>query len=283
MAEPAKLVSAISDAVPAIPGLVWAFRLHSDGSAEPLPIDQPIEFSHDGRLWLHFNLTDARRGRGSRHQRCRRSRASCCCRTTRSSSFTSSTIASTACSPTLVRDIDSADGRDRVPAFRHDRTSPGQRPPSGAVLGRCDAPRARGRLPRRQCRPSPGKDRRRGRRHPGPDGGQARPRDRRHRGTDPRRRRQAWRCAAISAGCAGPASGCIASSPACACCSTGSTRRTPIICAGLAHSGRQAGAAARIGLDHDIVELRERSRLLERSCASRTRRRATSTSTRSRS
>ena len=60
MAEPAKLVSAISDSVPAIPGLVWAFRLHGDGSAEALPIDQPIEFSHDGRLWLHFNLTDAR-------------------------------------------------------------------------------------------------------------------------------------------------------------------------------------------------------------------------------
>jgi len=60
MAEPAKLVSAISDVAPAIPGLVWAFRLHSDGSAEALPIDQPIELSHDGRLWLHFNLTDAR-------------------------------------------------------------------------------------------------------------------------------------------------------------------------------------------------------------------------------
>src|SRR5437764_13584636 len=60
MAEAAKLVCAISDAVPAIPGLVWAFRLHGDGSAEALPIDQPIEFSHDGRLWLHFNLTDAR-------------------------------------------------------------------------------------------------------------------------------------------------------------------------------------------------------------------------------
>src|SRR5689334_25209425 len=43
-----------------IPGLVWAFRLHSDGSAEPLPINAPIEFTHDGRLWLHFNLTDAR-------------------------------------------------------------------------------------------------------------------------------------------------------------------------------------------------------------------------------
>ena len=44
----------------AVPGLVWAFRLHHDGSAEPLPIDAAIEFAHDGRLWLHFNLTDAR-------------------------------------------------------------------------------------------------------------------------------------------------------------------------------------------------------------------------------
>jgi len=43
-----------------IPGLVWAFRLHHDGSPEPLPIDKPIEFTHDGRLWLHFNLTDMR-------------------------------------------------------------------------------------------------------------------------------------------------------------------------------------------------------------------------------
>src|SRR5215475_15601298 len=43
-----------------IPGLVWAFRLHHDGSAEPQSIDKPIEFTHDGRLWLHFNLTDAR-------------------------------------------------------------------------------------------------------------------------------------------------------------------------------------------------------------------------------
>ncbi len=44
----------------AIPGLVWAFRLHNDGGAESLPIDTPIEFTHDGRLWLHFNLGDAR-------------------------------------------------------------------------------------------------------------------------------------------------------------------------------------------------------------------------------
>ena len=42
-----------------IPGLVWAFRIHSDGSPEPLPPDQPIAFSHDGLLWLHLNLADA--------------------------------------------------------------------------------------------------------------------------------------------------------------------------------------------------------------------------------
>jgi zinc transporter len=46
-------------AVP-IPGLVWAFRIHSDGSPEALPVDKPISFTHDGLLWLHFNLADAR-------------------------------------------------------------------------------------------------------------------------------------------------------------------------------------------------------------------------------
>src|SRR5882757_6182044 len=61
LAEPARGGAApVADAGAAIPGLVWAFRLHSDGRAEPLPINVPIEFGHDGRLWLHFNLTDAR-------------------------------------------------------------------------------------------------------------------------------------------------------------------------------------------------------------------------------
>ncbi|WP_454629353.1 transporter [Bradyrhizobium cenepequi] len=59
-AEPAKIVSVPADTTPVIPGLVWAFRLHTDGSAESLPIDASIEFSHDGRLWLHFNLADGR-------------------------------------------------------------------------------------------------------------------------------------------------------------------------------------------------------------------------------
>ena len=44
----------------AVPGLVWAFRIRSDGVPEMLPVDQPIPFSHDGLLWLHFNLADAR-------------------------------------------------------------------------------------------------------------------------------------------------------------------------------------------------------------------------------
>jgi zinc transporter len=43
-----------------MPGLVWAFRIHADGSPEQLPIDAPIESRHDGWLWLHFNLADAR-------------------------------------------------------------------------------------------------------------------------------------------------------------------------------------------------------------------------------
>jgi zinc transporter len=61
LAEPATAAGApILDAGAGIPGLVWAFRLHSDGSAESLPVNAPIEFTHDGRLWLHLNLTDAR-------------------------------------------------------------------------------------------------------------------------------------------------------------------------------------------------------------------------------
>ncbi len=47
----------ISPALP-IPGLVWAFRIHADGSAESLLVGAPIAFAHDGLLWLHFNLAD---------------------------------------------------------------------------------------------------------------------------------------------------------------------------------------------------------------------------------
>jgi zinc transporter len=41
-----------------IPGLVWAFRIHADGSPETLPVDAPVSSTHDGLLWLHFNLAD---------------------------------------------------------------------------------------------------------------------------------------------------------------------------------------------------------------------------------
>jgi zinc transporter len=43
-----------------VPGLVWAFRIHEDGTAQSLPVDQPIDDRHDGWLWLHLNLADLR-------------------------------------------------------------------------------------------------------------------------------------------------------------------------------------------------------------------------------
>jgi zinc transporter len=48
-----------------VPGLIWAFRFGRDGSAEALPVDRPIAFDgpDGGWLWLHFNLMDQR----SRH------------------------------------------------------------------------------------------------------------------------------------------------------------------------------------------------------------------------
>src|SRR5262245_34472368 len=43
-----------------VPGLLWAFRIHDDGRADALPIDQPIEIYRDGWLWLHLDLVDTR-------------------------------------------------------------------------------------------------------------------------------------------------------------------------------------------------------------------------------
>src|SRR5262245_45192292 len=40
-------------------GLVYAFRFHADGTSEELNVDRPIA-DGDGWLWLHFNLADAR-------------------------------------------------------------------------------------------------------------------------------------------------------------------------------------------------------------------------------
>lgn len=43
-----------------IPGAVWAFRIHPDRGAEPLDVDAPIDLRGGGLLWLHFNFADAR-------------------------------------------------------------------------------------------------------------------------------------------------------------------------------------------------------------------------------
>lgn len=44
-----------------IPGLVWAFRIAPDGVPRALSVDDAIDLSpSDGLLWLHFNLADAR-------------------------------------------------------------------------------------------------------------------------------------------------------------------------------------------------------------------------------
>lgn len=47
-------------AIEPVPGLVWAFRIHSDGNAESINIEQPLDLRGDGLLWLHFNLADRR-------------------------------------------------------------------------------------------------------------------------------------------------------------------------------------------------------------------------------
>lgn len=39
-----------------VPGLIWAFRIVDDGSAAPLPPEQPIPLPHQGWLWLHLDL-----------------------------------------------------------------------------------------------------------------------------------------------------------------------------------------------------------------------------------
>lgn len=43
-----------------VPGLVWAFRVLPGGSADAVSPFSEIENAHGGWLWLHFNLSDAR-------------------------------------------------------------------------------------------------------------------------------------------------------------------------------------------------------------------------------
>lgn len=58
--SPASLVASDQTSSDLIPGLVWAFRIHADGKPEAIPIDEAIGIAHGGRLWLHFNLADGR-------------------------------------------------------------------------------------------------------------------------------------------------------------------------------------------------------------------------------
>jgi zinc transporter len=52
--------AARDEAAAPIPGVIWAFRIHGDGRSEPLDVEQPIALRGDGLLWLHFNLADMR-------------------------------------------------------------------------------------------------------------------------------------------------------------------------------------------------------------------------------
>lgn len=59
LAANTRSIGAMDSEAKALPGLISAFRFDSDGSAEELPLEQPIPGAQ-GWLWLHFNLADAR-------------------------------------------------------------------------------------------------------------------------------------------------------------------------------------------------------------------------------
>ncbi len=61
-AAPARAGATRNFPVGALPGLVCAFRLKPDGTAEELAVDHPIAEEPGHSLWLHFNLADARAG-----------------------------------------------------------------------------------------------------------------------------------------------------------------------------------------------------------------------------
>src|SRR5262249_25119824 len=55
---PARAGATLESPAEALPGLVTAFRLKPDGTAEELAVDLPIAEEPRGWLWLHFNLAD---------------------------------------------------------------------------------------------------------------------------------------------------------------------------------------------------------------------------------
>lgn len=52
------VASGIHQVSGSIPGLVWAFHIHQDGSVESLPVDKPLSAHHDGWRWLHLDLAN---------------------------------------------------------------------------------------------------------------------------------------------------------------------------------------------------------------------------------
>ena len=59
-APPFAAVAAASNSAAPVPGLVWAFRIDSEGRPHVLSVDLPLPDVGDDLLWLHFNLADAR-------------------------------------------------------------------------------------------------------------------------------------------------------------------------------------------------------------------------------
>ena len=41
-----------------VPGLVWAFHIRFDGTAESLPVERPIDVQNEGWRWLHLDLAN---------------------------------------------------------------------------------------------------------------------------------------------------------------------------------------------------------------------------------
>ena len=189
------------------------------------PVDQPIPSSHDGLLWLHFNLADARALQWLTPANLHDSGAGAALLLSKDTYQQLHTIDDCVYGviSDLLRDVARGDRGHRISPVRHDRAGPGQRPASCAVRGRRHPPRARRRPSHRKHGGAAGDHRRACRRHHGPH--------RRSRGAGARRGRGAGAVGQRhgsapeprppAANLRPPAS---AACRACASCSTGSSR-----------------------------------------------------------
>ena len=113
---------------------------------EMLPVDQPIPFSRDGLLWLHFNLADARALQWltpANLQVPAQATALLLSKDTYQQLHTVDDCVYGVISD-LLRDVGEATEDTGYLRFVDDRADPGQRPASCAVRGRRHPPRARG-------------------------------------------------------------------------------------------------------------------------------------------